>query len=65
MTELIPGMNDIINHIKSLEEENTSLKKIITELKNYNEANIKLRHKLEDELKIIKDEPYKMKCITS
>jgi len=53
--ELIPGMNDIMNHIKKLEKENKELKEVNKTLNNYNEANIKLRQEREDENNILRD----------
>ena len=48
--ELIPGMTEIMNHIKELEKENKELKEANKMLNNYNEANIKLRQEKEDEI---------------
>ena len=53
--ELIPGMTDVINHIKKLEKENKELKEVNKTLNNYNEANIKLRQEREDENNILRD----------
>ena len=43
MADLIPGMTEIMDHIKKLEEANKMLN-------SYNEANIKLRQEKEDEI---------------
>ena len=47
--ELIPGMTEIMNHIKELEKANKMLN-------NYNEANIKLRQEKEDKIKELEEE---------
>jgi len=54
--ELIPGMTEIMDHIKKLERENKELKEANKMLNNYNEANIKLRQEKEDEIKELKEE---------
>jgi len=53
--ELIPGMTEIMDHIKKLERENKELKEANKMLNNYNEANIKLRQEKEDEIKELKE----------
>ena len=56
MTDLIPGMTEIMDHIKKLEAENKELKKANKLLNSYNEANIKLRQEKEDEIKELKEQ---------
>ncbi len=53
--ELIPGMTEIMDHIKKLERENKELKEANKMLNNYNEANIKLRQEKEDEIEELKE----------
>ena len=54
MADLIPGMTEIMDHIKKLEKENKMLN-------NYNEANIKLRQEKEDKIKELEEEKEKFK----
>ncbi len=62
MADLIPGMTEIMDHIKKLEKENKELKEANKMLNSYNEANIKLRQEKEDEIQELEE---KITCLES